>query len=216
MWLLQRGCSVVTLDRLFGSTTVGGTLLTNSTLGIPQTLVAYVLITALLCLWTLSPLASQALLRIISFQPDVRMQTLDRTYMNISDWGGLQGAGSDGSTTVIAPNTLMNAALIAPQSTKDLPRDMWGNVKIPLLSALEDTETQEGWQDVKHDGFASYSSLVGLPIAMPIAGASRTSGTSANMSVASWYWDLDCGLQPWTNGSANASDNNATLEWYYN
>lgn len=136
--------------------------------------------------------------------------------MNISEWGALEGAGSDGSAMVIAPNTLMNAALIAPQSIKDMPRDMWGNIKIPLLSALEGTETHEEWQDVKHDGFASYSSLVGLPIAMPIAGAPRTSGTSAKMSVVSWYWDLDCGVQPWSSGLANASNHNATIKWARN
>lgn len=146
----------------------------------------------------LSPLASQALLRIVSFQPDVGVRTLERTYLNISDWPSLPGAGSGGSTTVIAPNTLLNAALIAPLSTKDMPRDMWGNVKIPLLSTIEGTHKHGEWQDVKHDGFASYSSLIGLPIAMPIAGAPRTSGTSAKMSVASWYWDLDCSAQPWT------------------
>lgn len=216
LWLLQRGSSILTLDRLLGSTTVGGALVTNSTLGIPRKFITYVLITALLCLWTLSPLASQALLRIMSFQPEVRTRTLDRTYLNISQWPALTGAGSDGSQNVIAPNTLMNAALIAPQSIKDMPRDMWGSIKIPLLSALEGIETHEEWQDVKHDGFASYSSLVGLPIAMPIVGAPRTSGTSAKMSVVSWYWDLDCGVQPWTSGLVNASDLNAEFEWYRN
>lgn len=150
----------------------------------------------------------------MSFQPNVGLRTLDRTHLNISDWAGLRGGGSDGSTFVVAPNTLMNAALIAPQTTKDMPRDMWGNVKIPLLSTLQGNDTHEGWQDVKHDGFASYSSLVGLPIAMPIAGAPRTSATSAKMPVVSWYWDLDCSRQPWTNGSANRSDHNATIKWH--
>jgi hypothetical protein len=144
MWLLQRGCSIQTLDRLFGSTTVGGVLLTNSTLGIPRTRMTYVLITALLCLWTLSPLASQAVLRMISIQPDTETRYLDRNYMNISDWGSLPGIGTDGSLQIIAPNTLINAALIAPLSTKDGPQDLWNNVKIPLLSGLQGNETDDG------------------------------------------------------------------------
>lgn len=178
-------------------------MLTNSTLGVPREFNTHVLVTALLCLWTLSPLASQAVLRIMSTQAHVVPRNVSRAYMNISDWGALQGEGSDGSEFVIAPNTVLNAALIAPQSSKDSPRDLWGNVKIPLLSANTSTESHDGWQEIHYDGFTTYSSLVGLPIAMPIAGAPQTSGTSANMSVSSWYWDLDCSPKPWTSGTTD-------------
>lgn len=215
MWLLQRGCSIETLDRLFGSTTVGGVVLTNSALGIPRAFITYALITALLCLWTVSPLASQAVLRIMSIRPDVATRQMNRAYMNITDWGALPGAGSDGTQMVIAPNTVMNAALIAPMSTKDLPRDLWGNVKIPLLSSLQGDMTDDGWRDVKHDGFATYSSLVGLPIAMPIAGAADTSASSANMSVESWYWDMNCSIQQWTLGTTTTGDYRRQWDAYF-
>lgn len=180
----------------------------------------YLMIIVLFCLWTLSPLASQAVLRIMSIQPETETRYMNRTYMNVSDWGALQGAGSDGSELVVAADTLINAALIAPMSTKNQSRDLWGNVKLPLLNAQETNTTNATngqWQTVDHAGFATYSSLIGLPISMPIDGAPNANGTSSTMAVSSWYWNVDCSQQPWTMAPPDTNDN-LTLwrQWHNN
>lgn len=102
-----------------------------------------------------------------------------------------------------AINALYGACLLAPESVKTSPRDLWSNVKIPLLDALSSDESSSNpWVTVNHTPNTTYASLTGLMIAgLPSEGTS-------NFTLETQYLDLAC-----SDGSQVPEDAlNATLE----
>ena len=123
---------------------------------------------ATLMLWSLSPLGSQGVLRILSIRPDDTTTSVDLPFANLDNWAGLPGAGSDGQLFLVAPNTILNAALISPMGIKNGVDDMWGHVKVPLLDNVMANSTQvDGWFPIDQStnrSFTDYSSLIGVPV----------------------------------------------------
>ena len=76
-WKLERGASLGLLERLMGSRAVGGAIATQFRL-YSLSLVAIVLV----FLWLLSPLGSQAVLRILSRSTESRSSSGNVTYIN--------------------------------------------------------------------------------------------------------------------------------------
>ncbi|KAK4957798.1 hypothetical protein LTR28_005624 [Elasticomyces elasticus] len=80
------------------------------------------------------------------------------------------------------------AALVSPDDAKIAPQDIWGNVKIPRIEALDmSTIDPEGWINVTREtAVETYSSLVGLPTVGPPSDADSTS------NLESSYISLNC------------------------
>ncbi|KAF2192698.1 hypothetical protein K469DRAFT_731168 [Zopfia rhizophila CBS 207.26] len=122
----------------------------------------------LLFLWTLSPLDSQASLCLMK-----RDSTTFKGNGKFSDAGALFGA-----------------AVLAPQAIKIRPQDMWGNVKIPALEALDMSKVDSiGWIVVPSNISTpeTYSSLVGLPV------AGIQANTNSTFNLESTYLSVNCG-----------------------
>ncbi|KAH9988759.1 hypothetical protein F4779DRAFT_638277 [Xylariaceae sp. FL0662B] len=119
--------------------------------------------------WSLSPLGSQASLRILC--------TTNQTYTTTStvrylDTGPLrhsfiyQALGHEPTRKWLdgLADVEMFTALNQPASVYDRPMDSWGNVKVPWIDT-PDTEQSNAWNEkVNVKNADSFSSLLGIPI----------------------------------------------------
>jgi hypothetical protein len=153
--------------------------------------------------WLLSPIGSQAVLRVPRIATLDTRETVPLSYLNVSSWNNLVGSGSSGQLDLITPNTLLNAALISPLSSKEAQQDIWGHVKIPLFRRMPEEKDSEGYRAVSVGSSDDYTSLVGLPIDKNSQAASQ----KTDLAVESWTWDLTC--DPW-------KDNNTHNEFQFN
>ncbi|KAM0235134.1 hypothetical protein ACHAPO_005929 [Fusarium lateritium] len=185
-WRLEKGATLNLLEQLIGSRTVGSTLITQISLGRFN-----ILGIALLLLWSLSPLGSQAALRMLRtrlepvYAPsNVLYYTTDASSVFSSSTLVSRGEIDQYRSTQSFMQTMYNSLLLAPPSAKSDAMDLWGNVKIPRLEV--DSDDDGSWKNVSRNSAPdSYTSLVGLPV---------TNVTHGNVtfSLESSYIDLDC------------------------
>ncbi|QPC59011.1 hypothetical protein HYE67_001242 [Fusarium culmorum] len=185
-WKLEKGATLNLLEQLIGSRTVGSTLVTQISLGRFN-----ILGIALLMLWSLSPLGSQAALRMLRtrlepvYAPsNLLYYTTDAPSVFSSSMLVSRGEIDQYRSTQAFVQTMYSSLLLAPPSTKSNAMDLWGNVKIPKLEVEDDNNSS--WKNVSWNSAPdSYSSLVGLPV---------TNVTQGNVtfSLESSYIDLDC------------------------
>ncbi|RGP71954.1 hypothetical protein FSPOR_3069 [Fusarium sporotrichioides] len=185
-WRLEKGATLNLLEQLIGSRTVGSTLVTQISLGRFN-----ILGIALLILWSLSPLGSQAALRMLRtrlepvYAPsNVLYYTTDAPSVFSSSTLVSRGEIDQYRSTQAFMQTMYSSLLLAPPSAKSNAMDLWGNVKIPKLEVEGDNDGN--WKNVSWSSAPdSYSSLVGLPV---------TNVTQGNVtfSLESSYIDLDC------------------------
>ena len=90
----------------------------------------------LLCLWALSPIASQALLRISYLDIDGTAITDQIQYVNTT----ARPVGLKGPAYIATVDALFLSALLAPRKIQDSSTDIWGNVKIPLVQLSNSTQ----------------------------------------------------------------------------
>ncbi|CAI6014663.1 unnamed protein product, partial [Clonostachys chloroleuca] len=185
-WKLEEGASIGSLEQLLGSRTVGGAVLTQYHLRAFNFLGIGILI-----LWAMSPVGSQAILRLVV--PKIEKSTtagkvvyFDHLWNELGGVAVMQGGSSenlDATTngTINMMNTLYGAMVLAPSSTKNSGVDLWGNVKIPRLSP----DSTDEWQDITTVSPVVYSSLLGIPVANIPTG-------NTTFNVESSYIDLEC------------------------
>ncbi|PSN70132.1 hypothetical protein BS50DRAFT_306383 [Corynespora cassiicola Philippines] len=145
----------------------------------------------LLFLWALSPLGGQASLRLMTRDGRETLSPIKLRYSTTGPgatmWGLATTTWEHGNLANAA--ALYTAALLAPLPVKNGPRDLWGNVKMPTLEALNLTAADSnGWKPVPTNISTPefYSSLVGLPLSgLPLSGVS-------NFSMESTYLSVDC------------------------
>jgi hypothetical protein len=215
-WRLESGERCGILDILAGSTS-----LTSTIVSLLQLRMVTFLGLFLATIWTLSPIGGQASFRQITTGNMTSDHTTRFDYM-VPD--GILDAVNYASDRPIwwgVIDNLFNAALVAPATTKASPRDLWGNVKIPFIEALEDTSSAEndGWFRVHTDQNTdtSFASLLGVPM----TGLDDKDAVRMNMTLQTLYLVLDCkGIPNYSNGSwrppgifrANSSMN-AQMGW---
>jgi hypothetical protein len=186
---LEHGTALETLEQLIGSRTLGGAIMT------PFGLSTFNLLgIALLALWCLSPLGSQALLRTLSITlrpvfantTSVYQDVRCRTPLSDMDPHGPQ---SWGFYNVRFSNFAgrFGSVLQVPSDMQSDSMDIWGNVRIPFLAEEgHDEQGEGGWQNVTWaDDPSRFSSLAGLPI------SSLPEGNNT-LDIESSYIHLDC------------------------
>lgn len=180
-WKLERGTTLGLLESLMGSRTVGGTFVTSLRLW-PLTFLGL----GLIALWSLSPLGSQAILRMVSTTNTVMPASPNLAYISTRQ-PSYSGDLRFQNTWFSGFASLFGASLLAPVAVKTSAMDLWGNVKIPLFSSLSDVpEDQNGWRAVpQNNASLTYSSLFGIPISSLPAG-------NATFNIESSYLELAC------------------------
>lgn len=189
LWLLEKGSKISILDQLVGSLSVSSTVVTQFYAGIRRSFASYFIGFNLIILWLLSPLGSQALLRISSLPLSYAVTNMTQPYLNVSAWYNIGGDSSDAESFLQGPNALMNAVVAGSLASKEQLTDPWGYVKIPVYSRMpQDTSDPYGWRPVAIASSDDFSSLLGLPVAFPM----KDANSSTTFPVESWYWDLTC------------------------
>jgi hypothetical protein len=138
----------------------------------------------LLCLWSLSPLAGQALLRMSYTDSAPTSQSIDLQYVDTTVSSPAFGGQSSTASMAQLVDMLYGSAILAPVPAQQASMDTWGNIKIPVLQSLGATDVN-GWSAVT--GQPSYSSLAGVPVAGLTEDTSLTS-----FDLASAYWTFGC------------------------
>lgn len=192
-WKLEKGGAIGLLEQLLGSRTMGSTVLTHFQLQ------SFNLIGVLLVLcWAFSPFGGQSLLRMLDsrlatvthssniWRDDPETPSMFSSLRDVRDpdpsLDPIIKQAVDEHTNLI--DALYNAALLSPDSVKNSSMDIWGNLKIPLLSSYGDAESSD-WQQVQDPSKMEYSSLVGIPLhGVPVG------NTTFNLETS--YIDITC------------------------
>ncbi|CAG8953474.1 hypothetical protein HYFRA_00010224 [Hymenoscyphus fraxineus] len=179
---LEQGTTLGLLERLVNSRTVLGAVRTQVRLGfIP------LLSIPIIALWMFSPIGSQAALRMVTttLAPIVTPSKISYLSTRQPNY-----AGSSQFETSWFPGftSLFSAALVAPGFIKTGPMDLWGNVKIPMLSGLANLqEDTNGWRYIPKENFSvTYASLFGIPY-------SALPDGNSTFNIESTYMELTCG-----------------------
>ncbi|KAG4438755.1 hypothetical protein IFR05_005783 [Cadophora sp. M221] len=179
-WKLEKGASLGLLERLVGSRTVGGTIITQARLrsiGIVSL--------GLVLLWLLSPLGSQSVLRILSTTSKLSSSDSEIAYSNSRQ--ASRASGPIFNTWFSAFAAMFSSAILTPDEAKNSSMDIWGNVRIPLFSSLSNIGADEnGWRRIPETGYTPiYTSLFGIPISnIPIG--------NTTLNIESTYMELSC------------------------
>jgi hypothetical protein len=120
-----------------GSTTVFGSIYTSWMLRSVN-----VLGFGLSVLWALSPLAAQSSLRILSADHGKTLSSPKLNYLNITATADVT-ALADWKWTNDPGDEMFIGGLVTAKITKGSTTDLWGNVKVPLLSNL--TSDTSNW-----------------------------------------------------------------------
>lgn len=145
----------------------------------------------LLFLWALSPLGGQASLRLMKRNDRLTYSNTKLRYLSTGPaatmWATETTFGENGRLADTA--ALYGSVLLAPQTVKTGPQDLWGNVKIPSLEALNSSiPDSDGWISMPSSVSSPevYSSLVGLPV------VGLMSNSSSIFNLESTYLSLAC------------------------
>ncbi|PVH89539.1 hypothetical protein DL98DRAFT_647287 [Cadophora sp. DSE1049] len=179
-WKLEKGASLGLLERLVGSRTVGGSIITQARIR-SITLVSC----GLVFLWLLSPLGSQSVLRILTTSTESSRSDSEIAYSNSRQ--ASQASSPAFNSWFSAFAAMFSSALLTPEEAKNSSMDIWGNVRIPLFSSLSDIGPDEnGWRQIpKLNYIPTYTSLFGIPIAnLPVG--------NTTLNIESTYMELDC------------------------
>jgi hypothetical protein len=185
-WKLERGSSVDSLEQWLGSRTVFSAIYTQirlSSLNVAAIFLALV--------WAISPLSTQSVQRLLDTGFVVNETNTAVKYFdtdaasNFANWVALSpGSASASQSAISLLRPFYVALLLAPDESKAAPTDLWGNLKIPLLSSYNLDPSAE-WSLVPSDGSTIYSSLSGIPLAtLPV--------DNSTFNVESSYIDLVC------------------------
>lgn len=138
-------------------------------------------------LWCLSPLGSQASLRVISIVSSYPGNPVELTTLNTFtpyQYGYNQGV-TEAITSVANP---MAASLSAASLLATRNQDLWGNIRFPVIENLEKNST--GWMDIPRNNNLTYASLVGVPvIGLPSSGNTSFTLPGSYLSITCPVFD---------------------------
>ncbi|GAW14092.1 hypothetical protein ANO14919_034860 [Xylariales sp. No.14919] len=178
-WDLQRGTTIGRVEQFLGSNTIVGSIVTQFEL---RTYGPIAL--SIIALWALSPLGSQATLRIAYVETRAVESQHEITLMN-HDSAYLVGEGLSGTQSVLS-KSLFSSSLVSTKVRSGLTQDTWGGLRIPMIEAF-DNHSSGDWIDLSANPSAPvFSSLVG----MQYSPASPPGMTAFTVNTS--YLSLDC------------------------
>jgi hypothetical protein len=145
----------------------------------------------LILLWALSPIGSQAVLRILSAPVVPVSAPITVMYINTRQQSYASLGGAFLNSWFALFEMMFGASLLAPPAVRDGSMDLWGNVKIPYYSSVLTSGASpngDGWIQIPSDFTPSYSSVLGIPIDGIAMG-------NTTVNVESTYMEFTCGNQ---------------------
>ncbi|KAL0933331.1 uncharacterized protein CTRU02_212294 [Colletotrichum truncatum] len=193
-WKLERGISVLSLEYLLSSRTVFSTLTAPFILRTVNLLTPFLIV-----LWALSPLGGQAGLRVMDVVPSQATESWPYQYLEVMSPLSHQGSFSQSGMKALPP--ILSAfvgTLSSPKAIKASPRDLFGNIKIPLVEAYQMTGKEpdlEGWFKVNQTSGSNstvWSSVAGVP-ATCLGGLSEGANFTYTMETSYMYTNCSVG-----------------------
>jgi hypothetical protein len=147
----------------------------------------------LVTIWSLSPLGSQASLRILgstvqSTDTDRQIQYVDTgAYLSNALWPG-DVMGTAG--TYEPANAIFTAVMLGKSSNSSASVDTWGNVKIPWIERMDrSTADPKGWYHIpQFNSSDDFTSLIGVPS----SAISFIGNMTTSFDIQTSYWNLSC------------------------
>ncbi|KAJ4157655.1 hypothetical protein NW754_009301 [Fusarium falciforme] len=158
-WRLQNGTRIGLIEQLVGSHTVAEAIFTQARLKAFN-----ILAIAILVLWCLSPLGSQAALRAISADQAFRNGTGNLTVLDTFAPFRYMLTASDTAQArrMLVPPAV--ATMISARLLQGRSQDLWGNIRVPMIERLTESASDTNWVDVSKIKDIDYSALVGVPV----------------------------------------------------
>ncbi|KAK4231898.1 hypothetical protein QBC38DRAFT_495163 [Podospora fimiseda] len=184
MYRVERGERLEVLDQLLGSTTVTNTVVT----ALSMLSVSYITI-ILILIWALSPIGGQAAGRAFSWKPNMTETAASFSYFSSNNTRNIPYRDTARIGAISRVTNVFGGAITSSRNNSNSPMDLWGNVKIPSIEALEakDVKLNAGWYDASNLTTIMYSSLLGVPVRRADA-----SDSSSRFSLETSYWTLKC------------------------
>ncbi|KAI0452723.1 hypothetical protein F5B21DRAFT_321457 [Xylaria acuta] len=179
-WKLQSGSKFGRIEQLLASNTLFGTF--SSHIQLRSFDLVGLLVVAI---WLASPLGSQASLRTVH-SASVPLQSSDEVMFLDPQTPYYMGESSSSSSFQTIGRSLFGSALLyATSDPGHGTEDIWGNLRIPMLEAMDDADGMD-WVHIKNASNITYTSLVGVPFRL---GHQRG---SADFTLNVSYTFLDC------------------------
>lgn len=165
-------------------------------------------------LWCLSPLGSQASLRVIAVTASMTSSPTSLATLNTSSecrYGNANGIAT-GSTKIV---NMVIASMMAAPLLANRNQDLWGNIRIPAIERLE-TEGATDWIAMPRNDNMTYSSLLGMPV-KPLPSLGTTSfilpGSYLSISCPVFGLSSQTGYINYTAPSAPSPNNGDDCRW---
>lgn len=104
-----------------------------------------------------------------------------------------------GSGYISSVNAAFDAALMSPHASKNGTQDIWGNLKIPMLEAIVESNAANtnGWYNNPLKENMTYLSILGLPL----VGASTDANGTFSVETSCFSLNWSAGLKPFNASS---------------
>ncbi|TVY35165.1 hypothetical protein LSUB1_G007567 [Lachnellula subtilissima] len=178
----ERGVQLGTLERLVGCQSLFAAIERQIALRGANSFGLGIII-----IWALSPIGGQAALRLlgesqrtVSYNSTIRFLPIELAQQDTTMSGYddvVEGWPSYGPTFMTALKTT--------RKLQNSTQDLFGNIKIPVLSKL-DSVSNGSWTTVDYSKEVPYSSLLGIPI------AGIPSDGNSSFQILSRYWTINC------------------------
>lgn len=157
-WKLQSGSSFGRIEQLLASNTLFNTFTSHIQLRSFDLVGLFVL-----TIWLASPLGSQASLRTV-YSTSISLKSNDQvTFLDPQTPYYMGEAGSSSSFQTIGRSLFGSALLHASSDPGRGTEDLWGNLRVPMLEAMDDGDSTD-WINIKNASNITYSSLVGIAL----------------------------------------------------
>lgn len=176
-WRLTMGIRIINFTYLSKCSTLANALITPLSLRTFHWLPLFLII-----IWVFSPLGSQGILRSVS-----ELQTIQSANSTVLYYYPTTSGQTDSPNYLDgfnSANAVLFASLLSVGTTLHHSEDTFGNIKIPTLSASNGYSGSPDWINMTSSGWATYSSLVGIPFVKP------TTRGNSTFRMHSWYWHL--------------------------
>ncbi|KAF2016726.1 hypothetical protein BU24DRAFT_370642 [Aaosphaeria arxii CBS 175.79] len=179
-WHVQgsKGASIGFLEQCLGSQTISRAFTTQINLRAFNLLAVVIVV-----IWCISPLGSQASLRVIFIAPTYLGKEI--TLTALKTFPPSLYSMYDGVTSTFTPiSSSLIASIMATRLLDTRNQDIWGNLRFP---AIEFFETMGGtdWIDIQNGQNVTYPSLAGMPVGdLPSLGNTSFTLSGSYLSVS--------------------------------